>query len=218
MFWNILIMFNGFYSALSYPYYMTTEFPSINSDGWIIIFFSESLFLLDIVLCFFKQDLDEEGISKQDPLIEIAEKYFKGPFFLDFITFLPMGYFLTLYDYKLGIIWALKAMRIRTLNRQISDEVLMPIINSFIEKQQKEALKDPFLRNDILTDRIYIARKVYTVNIVKTLRQLYQICFIAYFYGQLWFMFSQTLFEFLYNISISDEEQAGRKNDGSSYS
>jgi hypothetical protein len=60
-----------------------------------------------------------------------------------------MGYFLTLYDYKLGIIWALKAMRIRTLNRQISDEVLMPIINSFIEKQQKEALKDPFLRNDI---------------------------------------------------------------------
>jgi hypothetical protein len=66
----------------------------------------------------------------------------------------------------------------------------MPIINSFIEKQQKEALKDPFLRNDITNDRIYIARKVYTVNIVKIIRQLYQICFIAYFYGQLWFMFS----------------------------
>ena len=54
MSWNILIMINGFYSAISYPYYMTTDFPSINSSGWIVIFLSESLFLLDITLCFFK--------------------------------------------------------------------------------------------------------------------------------------------------------------------
>ena len=64
MIWNILIMINGFYSAISYPFYMTTDFPSIDSSGWIFIFFSESLFLLDIIFCFFKQDLDEEGNSK----------------------------------------------------------------------------------------------------------------------------------------------------------
>ena len=40
-------------------------------------------------------------------------------------------------------------MRIRTLNIQMSDRVLLPILYSLLEKYQKGALKDPILRNDI---------------------------------------------------------------------
>ena len=115
---------------------------------WIIIV-SETLFFIDIVLSFFKQELDEEGISKSEPLSKISYKYLTNGFIIDFITFLPIGYFFEFVENKLQFLWAIKAMRIRTLNIQMSDRVLLPIIYSYIEKYQRFALKDPYLRNDI---------------------------------------------------------------------
>ena len=82
---------------------------------WIIIF-SESIFFVDIVLSFFKQELDEEGVSKSEPLNIISYKYFTNGFIIDFITFLPIGSFFSLINNKLEFFWAIKAMRIRTLN------------------------------------------------------------------------------------------------------
>ena len=81
-----------------------------------IIFISETFFLTDIVLSFFKQDLDEEGNSKSEPLTLISFKYFTTGFIIDIVTFLPLGYFFSLVDNKLKFFWAIKAMRIRTLN------------------------------------------------------------------------------------------------------
>lgn len=61
-------MFNGLYSAIAYPYFMVNEFPSVDQPGTIILMISESIFFIDIVLNFFKQDLDEEGKSKFESL------------------------------------------------------------------------------------------------------------------------------------------------------
>jgi hypothetical protein len=47
-------MINGFYSAISYPFYMVNSFPDFNSLGMAIIILSETFFFIDIVLGFFK--------------------------------------------------------------------------------------------------------------------------------------------------------------------
>ena len=52
---------------------------------------SEALFLMDIVLNFFKQGIDEQGFSKFDPLDEIALRYYHSTFVLDVVAFIPWG-------------------------------------------------------------------------------------------------------------------------------
>ena len=47
-------MINGFYSAISYPFYMVNGFPEFSDLGMWIIIISESIFFIDIVLSFFK--------------------------------------------------------------------------------------------------------------------------------------------------------------------
>ena len=89
-------MINGFYSAISYPFYMVNGFPKLSDYGMWVIIYSESIFFIDIVLSFFKQELDEEGISKSEPLSSISYKYLTNGFIIDFITFLPVGYFFEL--------------------------------------------------------------------------------------------------------------------------
>jgi hypothetical protein len=69
-------MFNGLYSAIAYPYFMVNDFPSIDDPETIILIMSETIFLIDIILNFFKQDLDEEGKSKFESLKTVAFKYF----------------------------------------------------------------------------------------------------------------------------------------------
>jgi len=86
-------MINGFYSAISYPFYMVTNFPPLDEFGFSIILISEFFFFIDIILSFFKQDLDEEGNTKFESLEVISKRYFQNGFIIDFITFLPLGFF-----------------------------------------------------------------------------------------------------------------------------
>jgi len=67
------MMFNGLYSAIAYPYYMVNSFPYKVDDYnlWILIL-SEAIYFIDIILSFFKQELDEEGNSKYEKLEIIA--------------------------------------------------------------------------------------------------------------------------------------------------
>lgn len=123
--WNIFIMMNGLYSAIAYPYFAVNEFPELYSTSLWVLAFSEGMFFIDIALCFFKQDLDEEGNSKFDTLIYIATTYFKNRFPKDLITFIPFGFFSFL-DNRLKFLWVIKTLRIGNLNHQISDRVIMP--------------------------------------------------------------------------------------------
>lgn len=68
MIWNIVIIFNGIYSCLVYPAYTLNGFPSQDQFNFWLICFSEALFFIDICLSFFKQELNEEGQSKQESL------------------------------------------------------------------------------------------------------------------------------------------------------
>jgi hypothetical protein len=61
--------------------------------------------------------MDDEGNSKFESLETISSHYFKNGFIIDFLTFLPLGYFFMEVDGKLKFFWAIKALRIRTLNR-----------------------------------------------------------------------------------------------------
>ena len=61
--------------------------------------------------------MDEEGNSKHETLINIASLYFKNGFTKDFITFLPLGYILSILDSRLSFFWIIKILRVSTLNR-----------------------------------------------------------------------------------------------------
>jgi hypothetical protein len=56
----------------------------------------------------------------------------------------------------------------------------MPQITNFVEYFQKKALNDPELRDDIFTDRTYIQRKIWFINIVKTLSLIFKMLFVAF--------------------------------------
>jgi hypothetical protein len=86
----------------------------------------------------------------------------------------------------------------------MSDKVLIPMINSQIKKYQKKALNDPKKRNDTIIDHIYINKKIYILSGVKLLRLIYKIVFIAYLYGQLWYVFSKTIY--LETVDLSSIE------------
>jgi hypothetical protein len=74
------------------------------------------MFFIDIVLSFFKQELDEEGWSKFETLSHIAKKYLHNGFLSDAVTFLPFG-FLEFLDKRLKFLWIIKTFRVNSLNR-----------------------------------------------------------------------------------------------------
>lgn len=90
---EFLILINGFYPTISYPYYMVNSFPDFNSLVMTIIINSKSMFFIDIVLGFFIKEMDDEGNSKFDTLRTISSNYFKNGLVIEFLTFLPLRYF-----------------------------------------------------------------------------------------------------------------------------
>jgi hypothetical protein len=74
---------------------------------------TEFFFFADICLCFFKQELNEEGKSKNETLEVIALRYLRSrKLKLDTISFLPIGWIASLYDERLRFFWIIKAMRL----------------------------------------------------------------------------------------------------------
>ena len=67
------------------------------------------------------QELDEDGISKQEPLSIVATKYFKGKFKQDLFIFVPWGLIFTSFDKRLRFIWMTKTLRIISLSYYLSD-------------------------------------------------------------------------------------------------
>lgn len=117
------------------------------------------------------------------PLEEVALEYLRTNFKYDFISFLPLGYFAVLIDHKLSFFWVIKAIRIRQLNEYLKDRMLIPIINKFIENKQRKSFMSEKYRDDIIKDHIFIEQKIYMTNIVKVIRLVCQMLFIAFFVG-----------------------------------
>lgn len=143
------------------------------------------------------------------PVEEVALEYLRTNFWYDFISFLPLGYIAVLIDHKLSFFWVIKAIRIRQLNEYLKDRMLIPIINKFIENKQRKSLFSEKYRDDVIKDHIFIEQKIYMTNIVKVIRLVCQMLFIAFFVGQYWFIFCHTIHEF---VNGSNEETDGIKS------
>jgi hypothetical protein len=65
-------------------------------------------------------------------------------------------------------------------------------------------LKDPILRLNKETDQTFVKDKIYMTNIMRIARLIIQILFVSFFFGQYWYIFSQTAH--LIKFSEADEE------------
>ena len=106
-----------------------------------MIFF-ESLFAVEILINFFKQDLDDQGQTKSEPLIKISTRYLQTNFVFDVLVLIPWGYIFGDFVF----LWGVKAIRIKTLIHQMSDKMIMPPINMFINYRQKLCFDDENLK------------------------------------------------------------------------
>ena len=70
----------------------------------MIIF--ESIFALDILINFFKQDLDDQGKTKAEPLVKICTRYLQTNFVFDVLVLIPWGYIFGQFVF----LWGIKAM------------------------------------------------------------------------------------------------------------
>lgn len=52
-YWSMFIAINCLYSSIYYPYYTLNQFPDAWTQDFIILWVSEFIFLVDIVLGFF---------------------------------------------------------------------------------------------------------------------------------------------------------------------
>jgi hypothetical protein len=117
MLWNMVIICNCLYTCIVYPAYTLNGFPSINEISFWALCFSESFFFTDILLSFSKQEMNEEGKTKQESFEVISSKYLRSrKLKLDIISFLPIGWFISIYDQRLRFFWIIKATRLGLLN------------------------------------------------------------------------------------------------------
>lgn len=155
---------------------------------------AELVCFLDIVLKFFCQSVDEEGFPKKEKLQTVAQNYLRGDFAQDLIVFLPIGLVSTYIDNRLKIFWIIKAFRIVKLNMFIGERYIEPIVTMRIKNLQLRALKDENLRSNTSQDHIYNTEKIFFMNIIKLLRLVIQITFVAFYIGQYWFIFCLTIY------------------------
>jgi len=132
--------------------------------------FSEVLFLIDIIINFFKQGVDEQGNSLRDPLSEVATSYLNCTFCIDLIAFIPWGYLLASIDYKMKIFWVIKAIRIGKLNHYMTDRMILPIINQQIYRMERQVLLDERKAHDTIEDHSLLTQKIYIANIIRLCR------------------------------------------------
>lgn len=95
--------------------------------------------MMDMILKFFLQRIDEKGISQNLPLEQVATNYLKGEFLLDLCAFLPFGLF-SLYDERFKILWILKVIRIHLLKYYLSQKFFNQFLVLYIEYRQGNSL------------------------------------------------------------------------------
>jgi hypothetical protein len=100
-------------------------------EFWLMILF-ESIFFCEIMINFLKQDLDDEGNTKLEPLEKIAGRYLQGNFIVDLIALIPWGYIADFKSPNLAVLWCIKAIRIKTLLDMMSNKIILPPIKTYI--------------------------------------------------------------------------------------
>ena len=102
----------------------------------------ETIFFVEIVINFIKQDLDDEGLTKYELPETIAVRYIQSGFLVDVITLIPWGYIFESYGPKAGVLWVIKAIRIKTLQNMMSNKNILPPVKTLITNLQKKSMND----------------------------------------------------------------------------
>ena len=111
--WQIVYLMACVYTTVVYPYYSVFEFPNYETAIFWRIMVSELACFIDIVLNFFKQNLDEQGQSKNENLETISSKYLNSNFLFDLFLIFPTGYVMAYIDHRLKFFWIIKIFRVK---------------------------------------------------------------------------------------------------------
>ena len=120
------------YSTLMYPYYTANEFPQFGTRAFFFLWGCELIYLIDMVIHFFLQDLDVDRSSRRDDLATVSSNYFYGNFKYDLVAFTPFG-LLGFLTPQFEILWVIKAIRIRSLNYYLQNTRLLGAVKAYIE-------------------------------------------------------------------------------------
>ena len=156
---------------------------------------------------FIKQDLDDEGNTKYELPEKIAVRYIQSGFLVDLIALIPWGYIFESYGPNFGILWVIKAIRIKTLLGMMSNKNILPPIKMYITNLQKKSLEDEYLKFQMDKDSVNITLKIYLINCVKIVRLVLQTMMLAFFVGAYWFYFTYIVFYYHHphDTKIEDE-------------
>ena len=111
-------------TTLIYPYYTLNGYPEKLTNGLVLLFCLEGIFLVDIITKFFLLEINEAGKTIYKPLEQVAGDYIKGMFLFDLLTWLPLG-MLQDYEPNLKILWLIKSVRVVYLKQYMSMRFLV---------------------------------------------------------------------------------------------
>ena len=110
--WNILILINCLISTVMYPYFMIQDVHNLLTKFLWQQIMVEFFFFVNIIISFFKQELNEDGTSKTEPWKKVAFRYlYSRSFKLDLVAFIPWGY-MGYINPNLSFMWFIKILRI----------------------------------------------------------------------------------------------------------
>ena len=89
--------------------------------------------------------------------------------------------------------YILKILRIQMLNNYLSYRFIVNLVKRFIKHKQDKYIHDPRYNQDMENDWINITEKIYAQNIAKLIRLICQVAYVAFFIGNYWYFFCQTV-------------------------
>lgn len=133
-------------TTILYPYFTINGFPIKGSRFWLLITL-EGIFLAEIILKFFVQRTDENGMSEELPLSKVSYNYLNHDFVVDLVVFLPFGLIFTYIDQTLKFVWMIKLLRIKDIQYYLSKRFFDQIISFYIKLRQGNSFEDEKKKN-----------------------------------------------------------------------
>lgn len=174
---------NAFFSAFGEP-----------EDQWfsILDLLVETMFLFDMIFCFFQEYKDEETYNMVSSFRKIVNHYVRKSFVFDLVAWFPLVYFLDeampKYFFYRRIIRLLKLFRLPRLAQLLDVEKCKSLLNEYYGKKLMEAVH----QND--NDFYFpIMKVIIAVNVYNLFSIIIIIFTISYFLGIFWLIFIRDL-------------------------
>jgi hypothetical protein len=144
---DIILMIISVYNIFGNAYY--SAFGQPTSTFFVLIDWTvETMFLLDMMFCFFQEYKDEETYNIVSKFRQIATHYFKKSFIFDLIAWVPVSLILdtkaSFFPFYSRITRLLKLLRLPRLAQLLDVDKCKSLLNEYYGKKLQEAV----LKND----------------------------------------------------------------------